>query len=131
MFRLVTFTAALCFLALVGYLLSRPTLNEGALAKTREAILAQSFSCPANTKEEIKRWHLDGYVRRCLDGNTKPQGPMIGWRSMRKVVSGHYRNGVRDGEWLWYGVNGSVVQHEQYKNGLKTASSSGVSTKRD
>lgn len=121
MFRLVTFTAALCFLALIGYILSRPALNEKALAQTHKAILAQPFSCPEGTQEEIKRWHLDGYVRRCIDEKAKAQGPMIGWRSARKLVSGHYRNGVRDGEWLWYGANGNITHKEHYRKGLKTA----------
>lgn len=119
MFRIVTFTAALVILALIGYLLSRPALNQGTLAQTKMAILAQPFSCPAGTHEHLKRWHLDGYIRRCLDEDSKPVGPMIGWRSDRKKVSGRYLDGKRDGEWLWYGSTGDIVNREQYRNGNK------------
>jgi len=123
MFRLVTFTAALCFLALIGYLLSRPALNEEALAQTHKSILSQPFTCPAGTQEQLKRWHLDGYTRRCIDEKAQAQGPMIGWRSARKIVAGNYLNGVREGEWIWFGKEGDILRQEYYHKGIKTADS--------
>lgn len=119
MFRLVSFVAAMIVLALIGYLLSRPALNEGALEQTRQAILAQTFTCPAGTTEELKRWHLDGYVRRCVDENKQTQGPMIGWRAAHLAVTGNYRDGVRDGEWLWYRAKGGIARSEAYRMGRR------------
>jgi len=119
MFRLVTFVAALIVLALIGYLLSRPAINEGALEQTKKLILSQSFSCPDGTSENLKRWYLDGYVRRCADEKSRAQGPMIGWRSGHLVVQGSYLDGVRDGEWLWYSINGDTKRKEHYEKGHK------------
>jgi len=107
-------------LAMIGYLLSRPAINEGALEQTHQAILSQPFSCPVGTVEELKRWYLDGYVRRCIDDNKQVQGPMIGWRSAHAVVSGQYRDGHRDGDWVWYNAKGEVARTKRYQEGDNT-----------
>jgi hypothetical protein len=119
MFRLAPFLVALILLAMIGYMLSRPALNEGALEQTRQAILAQPFACPAGLEEELVQWFLDGYVRRCLDGEGSRQGPMLGWRAGRLVVEGGYRDDERDGEWLWYGPDGVLERHERFALGEK------------
>lgn len=54
-----------------------------------------------------------GKGRRVLHGSYKEQ-----YKSGKLKVSGQFKNGLKEGEWRRWDVNGNIISIENYRNGL-------------
>ena len=68
----------------------------------------------------INCWDDDGLDRIVSDGNGKYERH---FKNGKLKVSGEYKDGVREGEWIWYYWNGEVENKCFYNNGVREGES--------
>jgi hypothetical protein len=78
------------------------------------------FAGPIPTSEPLNQFNSQGKPEGLwvtyLPKDNSPHNHTGNPQYIRNI--GHYRNGVKDGKWLYYGSN-FVVSEENYKNGIK------------
>ena len=74
----------------------------------------QTFIFPAGTEVTYRGWSEKGRMRYC---EAFKNGPWEAWMSGYKWVQGTYKNGKKEGVWLWFNKDGSISKKINYING--------------
>lgn len=99
---------------LIMYLLSTNVTTSSN--ETWNAMQKSPFDCPKGTEITYHGWSENGQLRYC---EPVKNGPWEAWMSGYKHVQGTYKNGQKDGKWIWFNKDGSVNKTIFYENGIE------------
>ena len=85
-------------------------------ARTRDALVRSSFSCPEGSAQRVEPWSKAGWSRFCV-GDEGRTGLWQAWESERLAIEGSYHHGREEGIWRWFHPDGSTFREIEYVAG--------------